>query len=623
MRKILSAVFAAILLAVVSVACSSPKERTIDLPAITTANTSSIDILAVDMTDSATVLHMRGYHRPNYWIKIVPETYLEADGVQYHLVSADSIVPGEELYMPESGQRDFTLVFEPLPLPTERFNFIEGDDERAFRLWGVDVTGKPQPEYPEGLPSEFRKQPKDGPLPETVFEIGKTTLNIHLLNLYPGMDTGYKLYVDALDGGRDEFEVVFDEEGNATVSFDQYGTAMAFLAPESGAGTIAFLIAPGETVDVYVDLRLTGDNIRRRGGFELPHVARLFTNGRYRDFNILWAKYSDRNYRMQLYTGEFADYHMTGDEYFDMVMNQYRAYSDSVANSDYPRMVKEYRQFDLQCRVLEAISRYRMLLEHNYCHVTGDYGMHVPADSIKAVLTPEHFKAVMREIDLNNPGLALQIGIGTAPYSFDWTPYMENSDGFNRLMRKYTGTMGKIRYGLDAKEDVDTLRMYDNPFFAAACDSLRAREVRAAEAFDDGMLSVTPDVAPAKLFDAIVEPYRGKVVLVDLWNTWCGPCRAALKANEPLKSGELQSDDLVWIYIADESSPMTKYRAMIPDIKGVHYRVGADEIKAIRDRFDVDGIPFYIMVDRKGKATGHPDFRDHELMRSTLLDALK
>ena len=26
----------------------------------------------------------------------------------------------------------------------------------------------------------------------------------------------------------------------------------------------------------------------------------------------------------------------------------------------------------------------------------------------------------------------------------------------------------------------------------------------------------------------------------------------------------------------------------------------------------VDGIPYYILVDREGKATGHPDFRNHD-----------
>ena len=45
---------------------------------------------------------------------------------------------------------------------------------------------------------------------------------------------------------------------------------------------------------------------------------------------------------------------------------------------------------------------------------------------------------------------------------------------------------------------------------------------------------------PVELFDAIIAPYRGKVVLVDFWNTWCGPCRMALKAIEPAKEDELE-----------------------------------------------------------------------------------
>ena len=133
------------------------------------------------------------------------------------------------------------------------------------------------------------------------------------------------------------------------------------------------------------------------------------------------------------------------------------------------------------------------------------------------------------------------------------------------------------------------------------------------------LINPTPDVADDKLFEAIVAPYKGKVVLVDLWNTWCGPCRNALKANEPLKTGELANDDIVWVYIADESSNFGQYASMIPDIKGEHFLVNPSQIAKIREQFQVDGIPFYILVDRMGNATGHPDFRDH----AKLVDGIK
>ena len=58
---------------------------------------------------------------------------------------------------------------------------------------------------------------------------------------------------------------------------------------------------------------------------------------------------------------------------------------------------------------------------------------------------------------------------------------------------------------------------------------------------------------------------------------------------------------------------------MLPNIKGEHHMVSPEQIAAIRSRFNVDGIPFYILVDRNGKAVGHPDFRNH----SKLVEGIK
>lgn len=109
-------------------ACA-PKEKTIDFPLVEAANTSSLVIEKVEMTDSLTSLHLRGYHIPGYWIKVSKETRLVADGVSYEMVGAEGVIPGKKLTMPEDGDSLFVLHFKPLPMKTEKFDFTEGNQE--------------------------------------------------------------------------------------------------------------------------------------------------------------------------------------------------------------------------------------------------------------------------------------------------------------------------------------------------------------------------------------------------------------------------------------------------------------------------------------------------------------
>lgn len=54
---------------------------------------------------------------------------------------------------------------------------------------------------------------------------------------------------------------------------------------------------------------------------------------------------------------------------------------------------------------------------------------------------------------------------------------------------------------------------------------------------------------------------------------------------------------------------------MLPDIKGEHYRFSQDQWDAVCAKFNIRGIPAYVLADKTGKATLRNDFPDVDLMK--------
>ncbi len=106
------------------------------------------------------------------------------------------------------------------------------------------------------------------------------------------------------------------------------------------------------------------------------------------------------------------------------------------------------------------------------------------------------------------------------------------------------------------------------------------------------------------LLAKLIEPYRGKFVYLDIWGSWCGPCKAALKESHELKDA-LKDHDIVYLYLANSTSD-EEWKNVIKayNLTGdniVHYNLPAEQQRAIEEFLQVDGFPYYKIFDKEGK----------------------
>ncbi len=115
------------------------------------------------------------------------------------------------------------------------------------------------------------------------------------------------------------------------------------------------------------------------------------------------------------------------------------------------------------------------------------------------------------------------------------------------------------------------------------------------------------------------EPSRkGKMVLIDFWATWCGPCLQAIP--ELNRFQRTFPDRLVVIGISDETADEVRAH------KGakIHYAVAIDPKQRMYDELKIRGIPHMILIDPLGivRWEGFPFLKGHELTEEVLDDLL-
>lgn len=119
---------------------------------------------------------------------------------------------------------------------------------------------------------------------------------------------------------------------------------------------------------------------------------------------------------------------------------------------------------------------------------------------------------------------------------------------------------------------------------------------------------VLPTIANAGDADTLtLADFRGRVVYVDFWASWCGPCRLSLPALDAIYR-EMEEDGLMVIAVSvdvveeDALDFLTRYP--------VSYPVVIDTDGSVPREFGVNGMPSGYLIDRSGQVREvHVGFR--------------
>lgn len=157
-----------------------------------------------------------------------------------------------------------------------------------------------------------------------------------------------------------------------------------------------------------------------------------------------------------------------------------------------------------------------------------------------------------------------------------------------------------------------------NTIIVAVC-LLLANPALALKVGDSVPAFKQPGLGHGKMLSS--EYFRGKVLYLDFWASWCGPCRVSLPAMDKLYR-ELNSEgfEVVAVNVDKDAADASRFLTQHP----VSYYVVTDDGSLPR-RYGVKGMPTAYLIDRKGKVRRvHEGFRpgDDQRLRQQIRQLL-
>lgn len=118
---------------------------------------------------------------------------------------------------------------------------------------------------------------------------------------------------------------------------------------------------------------------------------------------------------------------------------------------------------------------------------------------------------------------------------------------------------------------------------------------------DLAVLNSSSELQGPEMLKKLLEKYKGKVVYIDAWATWCGPCIAGMDASKRLRD-KLKGRDIVFVYLCMDSPHENGWKNVIAakHIEGENYFLDMSQSLSLSKSLHITAIPHYALVDQNG-----------------------
>ena len=118
-----------------------------------------------------------------------------------------------------------------------------------------------------------------------------------------------------------------------------------------------------------------------------------------------------------------------------------------------------------------------------------------------------------------------------------------------------------------------------------------------------------------------LKDFKGKYVYIDMWATWCAPCKRELPFLKKLEE-RFAGKDIVFLGLSiDYDKTKWEERVKSGELAGVQLHIGPQS--SFKRAYNIDGIPRFILLDKEGKIINNNMSRPSSEDTEHVLDALE